>query len=349
MQIEQLAGKAREAARLSTARVNVYEGAVRSGKTIASLLAWLQFVRTGPSGPLLMVGKTERTLRRNILDQLVEMLGPTRCRLNAGTGDLWLLGRRVYITGANDERAQERIRGLTLAGAYVDEATTIPESFWAMLLTRLSVPGARLLATTNPDSSVHWLKVNYLDRAALFLTRSGDVWGGPADALDLHRFAFQLTDNPTLPAEYIQALEAELRGVWRRRLILGEWCIAEGAIYDMFVDHAHVVDQLPSMRELWWVGVDYGTANPFAALLLGTGDDQRLHVADEWRWDSVRAMRQKTDLEYSAALRRRCGCGCSPPAQGSSRSASRSPPGGSPSTRAPPRSRPSSAATASPA
>ncbi len=78
------------------------------------------------------------------------------------------------MVGANDERAEEKIRGMTLAGAYVDEASVLPESFCKMLLTRLSVEGARLYATTNPDSPMHWLKRDYLDRASLWICGDGE-------------------------------------------------------------------------------------------------------------------------------------------------------------------------------
>src|SRR5690606_26825491 len=147
---------------LATARTNVWEGSVRSGKTIASLLAWLLYVRQGPAGNLAMIGKTERTLKRNVIDVLVEMLGERRCRHNRGEGELNLLGRRIYLAGANDARSEDKIRGLTLAGAYVDEASLVPEAFWSMLLTRLSVEGARLFATSNPDNPHHWLMRSYL-------------------------------------------------------------------------------------------------------------------------------------------------------------------------------------------
>ena len=53
---------------LSDARLNIWDGAVRSGKTVSSLLAWLYFVTNAPPGPLLMAGKTVTTLKRNILD-----------------------------------------------------------------------------------------------------------------------------------------------------------------------------------------------------------------------------------------------------------------------------------------
>jgi PBSX family phage terminase large subunit len=304
MRVVPLEGKAKAAAGLCTARLNVFEGAVRSGKTIASLLAWLKFVREAPDGPLLMVGKTERTLKHNIIDPLVEMLGNRRCKFLAGTGELWLLGRRVYVAGANDERSQEKIRGLTLAGAYVDEASIVPESFWAMLKTRLSVEGARLICTTNPDGPNHWLKSQHLDRAKLHLTRDGDVNRFEAsELLDLHRFSFQLEDNPSLPRSFIEETKKEHVGLWYRRLVLGEWCLAEGSVYDMWDPDRHVVDVLPQIQRWISIGIDYGTTNPFAALVLGIGVDQRLYLTNEWRYDSKQAHRQLTDVEYSKRLR----------------------------------------------
>jgi len=124
--IEPLSGKAAQAVAAAERRLNIFEGSVRSGKTVASLLAFLLFVRNGPEGNLLICGKTERTLKRNIVDPLMSMLGPQRLHYQGGSGELALLGRRIYLAGANDERAQEKIRGLTLAGAYCDPTTCGP-------------------------------------------------------------------------------------------------------------------------------------------------------------------------------------------------------------------------------
>lgn len=295
MIVEPLGGQAKAAVDNCDARWNIWDGAVRSSKTISSLLAWLEFVRTGPGGPLLMTGRTERTLKRNIIDTLVDMLGPSRCRLVAGSGELWLLGRRVYLVGANDEVAQEKIRGLTLAGAYVDEASTIPESFWAMLATRLSIPGARCYATTNPDGPRHWLKLNYLDRAKLTLRDAEVVAARPRDdALDLHRFRFRLADNPTLSADYVAALDAEFVGLWRRRLIDGEWSLASGVVYDMFDEDRHVIDEVPELRALLACAMDYGATNPTHALVIGLAATGELVVTREYRHDPVKAMKALT-------------------------------------------------------
>jgi PBSX family phage terminase large subunit len=153
----------------------------------------------------------------------------------------------------------------------VDEASTVPESFWTMLLSRLSLEGARLLATTNPDSPMHWLKRKYLDRAA---------------ELGLARFQFRLADNPYLPTSFVEAISREYTGLWRKRLIDGEWCVAEGAVYEMWDPARHVVapDRLPPIVRLLAASVDYGTTAPTAGLLLGISGEQRarLVVVDEW-------------------------------------------------------------------
>ena len=233
MEISPLRGKQLESVKLATARQNLWEGSVRSSKTVSSLVAWLKYVRTGPGGNLLMTGKTERTLKRNIIDPLTEMLGPSRCKYNQGAGEVMLCGRRVYVAGANDERAQDKIKGLTLAGAMVDEVSTIPQSFYQMLLSRLSIDGAQLFGTTNPEGPAHWLKKDYLDKASVWLDHDCTVKRDP-DGLDLARFSFRLADNPHLPPAYVESLRREFTGLWRKRLIEGLWVVAEGAVYDMF-------------------------------------------------------------------------------------------------------------------
>jgi hypothetical protein len=85
-------------------------------------------------------------------------------------------------------------------------------------------------------------------------------------------------------------------------MIDGAWVVAEGAVYDVWDEQRHVVDALPPMRR-YWAAAGYGTTNPFAALVLGLGDDDRLYVVSEWRHDSNTAHRQMTDAQYSEAVR----------------------------------------------
>lgn len=103
--------KALDSIDYSTARLNIWEGAVRSGKTVSSIVRWLDYIYTGPPGDLLMVGKTERTLKRNILDPITDIVGSNNFHYNQGTGEAHAFGRRIYIAGANDERSEGKIRG----------------------------------------------------------------------------------------------------------------------------------------------------------------------------------------------------------------------------------------------
>lgn len=277
----------------STARLNIWQGSVRSGKTVASLLRWLIYVnRPPPGGSLVVVGKTVDTVARNVFAPLTDpsIVGDTarQVRYTRGAPTATMLGRTVDIITANDARAEGRLRGLTAAGAYIDEASLIPEEFWTQLLARLSVPGAKLFATTNPDSPVHWLRRKFLQR--------GDV-------LDLASWHFTLDDNHALNADYVAALKTEYVGLWYRRFILGEWVAAEGAVYDMFDLDTHVVDQLPLIRRWVAVGVDYGTSNPSHAVLVGLGEDRRLYVTSEWRYDATIGVGSLTDMELSRRLR----------------------------------------------
>jgi PBSX family phage terminase large subunit len=277
----------------ATARINLWHGSVRSGKTIASLLAFVIAVATaGPSGLIIVCGRSLQTIERNVLEPLQDraLFGPLARHVvhTRGATTATILGRTVHLIGAADARAEGRLRGLTAQLAYVDEATLLPEGFWTQLLARLSVPGARLYATTNPDSPRHWLKTGYIDRR---------------HELNLRAWHFRLADNPSLSPEYVADLTAEYVGLWRKRMIEGAWCVAEGAIYDMWDESRHVVSELPDMRR-HLLGIDYGTTNPFAAVLLGEGVDDRLYVVGEWRHDSRATHRSMTDAQYSAALRK---------------------------------------------
>lgn len=285
-----------ESLRESSARVNIWSGAIRSGKTIASLLRWLIYVSTAPhGGQLVVVGRTRDSAARNVFAPLQDpsLFGPLadQVQYTSGAPTASILGRTVYVLGASDAKAEKVLRGLTCAGAYVDEVTVVDEQFFVQLLGRMSVPGAQLFGTTNPDNPAHWLKRRYLDRLA--------------ELPDWRGFSFTLDDNPALTDDYKAAIRREYTGLWFRRFILGEWVAAEGAVYDMWNPDTHVVpwNELPQMARVLAVGIDYGTTNATSALMLGEGVDRCLYLLDEWRHDPAHAQARLTDAQLSAGIR----------------------------------------------
>lgn len=292
--------KAKASIRDSDARLNLWHGSVRSGKTISSIIRWVTFIREAPPGALLMVGKTERTLKRNILDELERIVGARNYRYVGGSGEAFILGRKVLLVGANDERAEGKIRGMTLAGAYGDELTLWPEGFFRMLLSRLSLRGARFFGTTNPDGPYHWLKTDFLDRVG---------------ELDLRAWHFTLEDNIALDPAYVASLKAEYGEgtLWYRRFIDGLWVAAEGAVYDFFNESEHVLPAPPPEEpERLVLSVDYGTSNATSAGLYGvwsepTPSGLKALRLDGYYYDGRATGRQKTDSEYEADLDERFG------------------------------------------
>jgi PBSX family phage terminase large subunit len=284
--------------RQSTARVNVWEGSIRSGKTIASLVRFLIFVATAPTGgQLVVIARTRDTAARNVFAPLQDesLFGDAAKHVHytAGAPSAKVLGRTVYVIGASDAKSEKVLRGLTVAGAYVDEITVIPEEFFTQLLGRMSVAGAQLFGTTNPDNPAHWLKAKFLDR----ITPKDSDKGLP----DWRRFHFTLHDNPSLTPEYIESISREFTGLWYRRFILGEWVAAEGAIFDMWDPERHVIawDDLPPIRRMIAVGIDYGTQHATSAILLGLGYNRNLYLIDELRLDPKQSQRRLTDAEQS--------------------------------------------------
>lgn len=277
-------------------RINVLEGSVRSGKTWISLVIWACWIATMPEdGGYLMVGKTLTALRRNCLDVLQQLVGTGNFAYSLGRKEARLFGRLVYLEGVNDARAEGKIRGLTLTGAYCDELTLFTEDFFTMLLSRLSMPGAKLIGTTNPDAPTHWLKTNWIDRA-------GENAEPGSKPIDLFSMRFVIDDNTTLSPEYVEEIKKEYTGVFYDRFILGMWTRAEGLVYPNFDPQKHVVSDIPDYG-LYYISIDYGTMNPCSMGLWCFAGGKAVRIR-EYYYDGRKERRQLTDEDYYQALER---------------------------------------------
>ncbi len=277
-------------------KLNLAEGAVSSGKTVGSFYAWIDRCENGPRGNFIMIGKTERTLKRNVLDPIRELVGEDLYEPRYGDGEVYICGRKCYLAGAHNVGAVEKIQGLSLVSAYGDEITTWPEEVWEMLISRLRQPGAKLWGTMNPAGPFHWMKTGVIDRAA------------EVNAIIHH---FGIDDNPYLPPDYVEWIKGFYRGLFYKRFILGLWVAAEGLIYDIDIGSRrspgqHGIYELPDRFARTVVGVDYGITHPFAALAEGWDPAKKRWVAyTEFVHDisdEKKAVRPKTDEELAEDL-----------------------------------------------
>jgi len=269
----------------STGFINIFEGAVRSGKTIAGSISWIKHLSESPHEEFLMSGESTDSLYRNVISDIIEIVGQKNAfyfqnRKGGAQLILKLNGTKIcYCRGSKNKDAEGSIRRMTIAGWYADEATLHHETFIKQAINRMSLDGAKAIWTTNPDSPFHFVKKEYIDKAG---------------ELDYKVFHFKLDDNLTLSDRYKKNLEAAYSGVWHKRFIEGLWVKAEGLIYDMFTDN-HI--QKKSYNQKKKVAVDYGTGNPTVFLLLEIEKD-KVHIADEYYYSGREAGVQKTDSQF---------------------------------------------------
>lgn len=271
----------------------ICDGAVRSGKTSIMMWAFVDWAMREFSGQRFGIcGKTVDSAAKNIVVPFVSMsLAKKRYTMRWRRSDKILEVSRgavknyFEVFGGKDESSFMLIQGRTLAGVLLDEVALMPESFFNQALARCSVDGAKLWFSCNPDNPMHWFYTDWIQRHR------------ERNALYLH---FEMRDNPSLSEKTLKRYEEQFTGVFYDRYIKGLWVAAEGLIYgDSFTDK-NVVDDVPESGD-YYISVDYGTLNPFAALLW-CWDGEKAVCVKEYYYSGREERLNKTDEEYYTEL-----------------------------------------------
>lgn len=276
----------------------IADGAIRSGKTISMSLSFVIWAMTTFNGQnFAMCGKTIGSFRRNVLFWLKLMLKSRGYQVTDHRADNLVIVTRggienyFYIFGGKDERSQDLIQGITLAGVFFDEVALMPESFVNQATGRCSVEGSKFWFNCNPDGPYHWFKVNWIDKRK------------EKKLLYLH---FTMDDNLSLSEKIKARYRGMYTGVFYKRYILGLWCMAEGIIYDMFDPKRHTQPLKAFQQKLIdadrYVSCDYGTQNATVFLLWNKGIDGVWYCVREYYYSGRDRGKQKTDTEYADDL-----------------------------------------------
>ena len=272
----------------------VADGAIRSGKTTAVAYGFLLWSMTRFSDVNFgLCGKTIRSFERNVLmpmKGICASLGYSY-RERKSENMIGIIDRRsrrsnrYYMFGGNDERSQALIQGITLAAVPLHEVVLMPESFVNQAMARLSVTGAKVWMTCNPEGLMHYVKRRFIDRYQ------------EAQLLYVH---FTMDDNFSLSDERRAFYKSQFTGVFYRRYVLGEWCLASGLVMSAFDREKHVIEP-PDERKysVCFLSGDYGTTNPTALLYVGYNEEMKcFDVLDEYYYNSRETEIQKSDDEY---------------------------------------------------
>lgn len=301
----------------------IADGALRSGKTVSMSLSFAMWAMSTFNGQnFAMCGKTIGSFRRNVLFWLKLMLKSRGYSVIDRRADNLIIIRKgdtenyFYIFGGKDERSQDLIQGITLAGVFFDEVALMPESFVNQATGRCSVEGSKFWFNCNPDGPYHWFKVNWIDKSTGYLgkerveqirKKAAEEGKDPGlkEILYLH---FTMDDNLSLSEEIKARYRSMYIGVFFKRYILGLWAAAEGVIYDMFDPEKHVKNIKEFFQILVngnrYVSCDYGTQNATVFLLWNKGIDGKWYCIREYYYSGRDKGKQKTDAEYADDLKK---------------------------------------------
>lgn len=265
----------------------ICDGAIRSGKTVFMMLSFVDdAMRRYNNQRFGICGKTvDSTVKNLIMPYLGLTYAKEKYTLKWRKSDKVLIvsdGEKENIFevfGGKDESSFMLIQGRTLAGILLDEVALQPRSFVEQACARCSVDGSKLWFNCNPESPQHWFYQEWVCQPKKH------------NAIRLH---FLLEDNPALAQKIIDRYKSMYTGVFYNRYILGEWCVAEGLVYDF--GEPNIVDEAPRNGE-YYISIDYGTMNPFSAGLWCVLGDKAVRVA-EYYYNGRQKAIQKTDEEY---------------------------------------------------
>lgn len=256
----------------------IADGAIRSGKSVAMSLGFVIWAMSEfESCNFAMCGKTIGSFRRNVLFWLKLMLRSRGYSVSEQSTENLVIVRRgstenyFYVFGGKDERSQDLIQGITLAGVFFDEVALMPESFVNQATGRCSVDGSKFWFNCNPGSPAHWFKTGWIDKRA------------DKRLLYLH---FTMDDNLSLSEAVKGRYRGMYTGVFFKRYILGEWKSADGVIYRQFADEPErfILDDVPQDIFIGTMGLDFGgNGSAHAGCLVGiTRGYRSIVILDEY-------------------------------------------------------------------
>ncbi|MBO4391817.1 MAG: PBSX family phage terminase large subunit [Clostridia bacterium] len=255
---------------------NFAEGAVRSGKTTANVLAFSYLLEKSPDRLHLATGTTLSAALTNIGDCNgfgLEHIFRGRCRWGKYKGNAALFvktlkkgEKTVVFAGGGKADSYKRIRGNSY-GIWIatevnrhfisgDDRCFIDEAFNRQLAAKMR----RVLWDFNPDYPTHPIYTGYVDKYI-------------ALGLDVNHERFCIRDNLSVSPQRRAEIEAqyEVGSFWYRRAILGERAAAEGLIFPQFASAPEkwTVSSVPDDVSQIIIGVDYGgnsSASAFVAI-----------------------------------------------------------------------------------
>lgn len=258
-------------------KILICSGAKRAGKTFVLSFIFLAHIARFKNKKLSFIlgGAAQSSIRRNILDDWELLLG-REIKLDINNS-FKLFGNKVYCFEGSKADAWKKPRGFTAAGALLNEATALHDTFVKEVMSRCSYPGARVFMDTNPENPAHTVKTDYIDKDGQRLKNG---------RLNIKAFHFTLFDNDTLDPEYVESIVMSTpSGMYTDRDIYGRWVAAEGVVYKDFNKDIHFISRAEAQSKnfvSFFCGVDWGYEHYGVIVLIGRDDEDNYYLLEEY-------------------------------------------------------------------
>ena len=242
--------KQKEFIRNATHRYNLKIGARRCGKTYLDILFTIPnrlLERKDLDGLNVIFGVSKGTIERNVLQPLREIYGKDLVGFINSQNIANLFGQEVYCLGTEKISQVSKIQGTSIKYAYGDEMAKWNREVFIMIQGSLDKSYSCLDGALNPENKNHWLKKDFLDVIK-------------EKRLDVYTQYYTIFDNPFLPKDFVENLCKEYKGtVYYNRLILGQWCDAEGLIFQQIAnDDKRFITTTIQYNSIISIGIDWG-------------------------------------------------------------------------------------------
>jgi PBSX family phage terminase large subunit len=178
-------------------------------------------------------------------------------------------GSEVIAGGLNKP---EKIMSSEYDMIYIQECIELTEDDFERATTRLrgrALPFSQLIADSNPDRPMHWLRLRCNSGKTLLLESRHEE----------NPLLWDMKARRWTPfgESYIAKLDA-LTGPRKQRLRYGRWVQAEGVVYEGWDAAVHVIDRFP-VPDSWprYLTIDFGFVNPFVASWYAQDEGGRLY------------------------------------------------------------------------
>ncbi len=241
----EISSKQAEYIRNATHRWNFKIGATQCGKTYIDTLFLIPErirERIGLKGLVFIAGVSKGTIQRNVIEPLQEIWGDKLVSDIGSDNIATIFGEKVYCIGADNVGMVRKFRGARIKYLYIDEVVDINEEVFELLKSRLSFEYSVGEGSGNPQSRTHYIK-KFLE-----------------SDIDVYVQHYTLFDNPFLPEKVVEEMCKEYKGtVYYNRYILGQWCNAEGLIFQQIANNdKRFITTAVQYNSIISLGIDWG-------------------------------------------------------------------------------------------